>query len=407
MNKDADSAESGPELLILIGSLVVGLLVLLYVFSPKGKKGKDKEEKQEQKKKPAQKEKSVPAVAPKRVRAASSTKKRNHPLLVTSLKDHTQGITGVSWSPNGKIIATCSSDRSLRLWLTESLAENNVRYQRVNLEFDSPTTCSFSPDGKYLLVAMEDSKKVVIYGLKEKKVNGKVAITSTVVKEIQTDHKSTITTVQLSGNNKYILTCCEETQVKVWSLKAELLHTVDTHQMRNNMAAISPDSKYLAVAAFTGGVKIWEFIVNKKDGTEELPKVMDLSVQGHSNGVYCLQFSKDSKRIVTCSKDKTWKLWDIAVRYIQGEDPHCLYTMQAEGGNAYERISLSPDGKTVVSSRGRDLFFFDAATGAQMDHIEMAHAGLITALSWSANSDRLVTSSTDHSARLWRLPEKE
>ena len=38
----------------------------------------------------------------------------------------------------------------------------------------------------------------------------------------------------------------------------------------------------------------------------------------------CLDFSPDSKRAVTASKDGTWCIWNIDVRYKMDEDPKRL-----------------------------------------------------------------------------------
>ena len=47
-------------------------------------------------------------------------------------------------------------------------------------------------------------------------------------------------------------------------------------------------------------------------------------VQGHKSQVLCLAFSPDSQKMVTASKDGTWRVWNINVRFHQQEDPKCL-----------------------------------------------------------------------------------
>ena len=39
-----------------------------------------------------------------------------------------------------------------------------------------------------------------------------------------------------------------------------------------------------------------------------------------------MAFSPDSKRAMTASKDGTYKLWSLDVRYQLNEDAKCLYT---------------------------------------------------------------------------------
>ena len=40
--------------------------------------------------------------------------------------------------------------------------------------------------------------------------------------------------------------------------------------------------------------------------------------------VYCLDFSPEETKAVTASKDGTWVVWNIDVRYAMDEDPKVL-----------------------------------------------------------------------------------
>lgn len=48
------------------------------------------------------------------------------------------------------------------------------------------------------------------------------------------------------------------TSIKLWHGKSgKELGTVDTNQLKNNMATLSPNGRFLAAAAFTADVKVW------------------------------------------------------------------------------------------------------------------------------------------------------
>lgn len=55
-----------------------------------------------------------------------------------------------------------------------------------------------------------------------------------------------------------LLICCFlGTDISIWHGKTgKLLGNVDTNQLKNNMAAISPNGRFLAAAAFTADVKV-------------------------------------------------------------------------------------------------------------------------------------------------------
>ena len=48
------------------------------------------------------------------------------------------------------------------------------------------------------------------------------------------------------------------------------------------------------------------------------------ALQGHKSQILCLTFSPDATKMVTASKDGTWRVWNIDVRYHQQEDAKCM-----------------------------------------------------------------------------------
>jgi len=137
-----------------------------------------------------------------------------------------------------------------------------------------------------------------------------------IVKEFAVRHKAAIRSVVMSKDNKYIVSCSADTEVKLWNLKGDVLATIDTKQMKNNRAIISGDSRFLAVGAFTADVKIWEILGDKKSGSfSGLSKTPVMNLRGHKGGVPALDFSLDSKKVATASNDGFWRLFDIDKQY--------------------------------------------------------------------------------------------
>ena len=52
--------------------------------------------------------------------------------------------------------------------------------------------------------------------------------------------------------------------------------------------------------------------------------------QGHKSQIICLAFAPDATKMVTASKDGTWRVWNINIRYHQQEDPKTLLQHQQE-----------------------------------------------------------------------------
>jgi WD40 repeat protein len=65
---------------------------------------------------------------------------------------HTSQIMGASWSPNGKRLASGSSDDTTRIWDAQTGAE----LLTLPTPGDWGTIPNWSPDGKYLLVSISN-----------------------------------------------------------------------------------------------------------------------------------------------------------------------------------------------------------------------------------------------------------
>lgn len=171
------------------------------------------------------------------------------------------------------------------------------------------------------------------------------------------------------------------------------------------MAKFSPSSKFIAIATKSTEIKLWEICEDKNGRFTEIQKAISgHSIDLHKKTITWLDFTQDSNFLLSCSLDCTWKVWDIDVKYKLNEDSKCVLTAKEPNSLPFQFITVSPNSQAVATVSGDvNIILWDFKTGKIIDTIEKAHDAPITALSWSRNSDMLVSSSEDTRVHLWKL----
>ena len=103
-------------------------------------------------------------------------------------------------------------------------------------------------------------------------------------------------------------------------------------------------------------------------------------------------FSTDSRRVATCSKDRTVRVWDIATQQCQVLRGHTDEVFTA---------AFHPDGKRLATGgRDRAIWIWDLETGQDVVRLQ-GHTSYVWSLAFSPDGASLVSGSGDGTVRLW------
>jgi WD40 repeat protein len=120
-----------------------------------------------------------------------------------------------------------------------------------------------------------------------------------------------------------------------------------------------------------------------------------LVLEGHTNCVYFVAITPDSRTAVSGSEDRTLKVWDL-------DTGQCRATFEGHTGDVVG-VAITPNGKTAVSgSQDHTLKVWDLDTGQCRATFE-GHTGGVYGIAITPDSRTAVSGSQDHTLKVWDL----
>ncbi len=264
------------------------------------------------------------------------------------LEGHSHNVLPLTFSPNGKLLASGSKDKSAIVW------KNNQEKFRLKAHTDKVQGLAFSP------------------------------------------------------NNKRLVTAGEDSQIFVWSMKSgkqlKQLDDIPHHNISGYQGifslSYSPDGQYLAAADWNGGVSVWTMpkgileysIAPVEDSWFGLVKGEG---DGHRNSVNGVSFSPDSSLLASAAFDDTVKVWHT--------DSGKLLTTLTGASDWATTAVFSPDNSQIAASSYDSRVYLWDIKSSELIRIFEGHKDTVSSVAFSADGKLLVSGSYDRSVNIWRV----
>jgi WD40 repeat protein len=306
------------------------------------------------------------------------------------LTGHTDLIWSLAFSPDAKRLASASQDGTLRLWDTV----NWTLLYTLN-SGTTPIACRFSPDGKFLIVSNQ-SREEEGGGAS---IDIRDAVTTQMVRTIRLEW-GTAQPLIVTPDGRLLASggAGEDGEIDVATKTWDLRNGRELANVSVLPLAVSPDGRWIASR------------VNEQDATKII--VQDAqsgktvrSITSPDRAVSHLEFTPDSSRLLAATgigpvsgMGSTLLMWDVAT----GKQ---LAVLPEEKNASLRALAFSPDGKFLAagSYQGNAIRIWDVGAAQVVRTLE---GNPISAqIAFDPQGHLLVSEADD--LRIWNLPAGE
>ena len=298
---------------------------------------------------------------------------------VDTFAGHSSSIWAAAFSPDGNLLATPSSDRTVILWKVNQL--NQIGTPITQLEGEVWALAA-APDGKQL-AAGDDSGNIRIWEFKEGQLINPISLT----------HPGGALALAFSHNNKWLASAGYENTIRIWDLETgkEAWKIEEAHGDAIWSLMFNPDDTWLASASDDTTVKLWDTATHQQIG-----KSLE-----HNVGMYALTFNEYGTQLLAAGYDRDIYVWDVT-------NPASVPDAKRLAGHAafVNSLAFNPIFPNLLASTSDDKTLLIWNVDVEKDLHTSPVLGLnesMEAVTFSPEGNWLASATNNNTVLLWEL----
>jgi WD40 repeat protein len=297
--------------------------------------------------------------------------------LFNELEGHQGEVLCVRLSPDGKTIATGSADETVKLWDAETLQLMNT----LNNNQGSVLSIDFSPDSQTL--AINSTRELRLWNIQTGAVN-------TLDKSLHSGagHKYSYGIVRFSPDGQTLAAVSDGGEQNLWNVQSYSKTPISEVK---SLSFSPTDSHLIALGGNDGTLRL-------RNIETQIEVVLD-GHRGikHQGSITSVGFSPDGKILISGGSDGILRLWDMQT--------HEVITTLRANQVGISSIEFSRDGKILATASNGVIKSWDFQSLLKPPYHEYLtiRENDISgrSISFSSNSQILVSSSLSNNVRLW------
>lgn len=250
--------------------------------------------------------------------------------LLHTLSGHQMAVSQVQFSPDGKLLASASWDKTIKLWRVS----DGALLETISGHQEGITSIAFSPNTQkeeYLLASGSEDRTIKLWQV----INNGSKYNTTLLQTL-IGHQDGIKSLAFSSDGELLASGSYDNTIKLWSFNGKLLKTLRGHNLAVAAVQFSPSKPILASGGLDNTIQLWRI-----DNIDKETKPFR-TLSGHQDGVTSLNFSPNGRILASSSADGTINLWNTG-------DSTLLKTLKKHL-SPITSLAFMGDGQTLIGT---------------------------------------------------------